>query len=74
MYKKILQIQSLNLPTELNNIIYLNYKYTMLETKYKRNYNNVLNHLHHYIFLNKKLNRKEHKEYSILQTIMYFDS
>jgi hypothetical protein len=73
MYKKILLIQSLKLPDELNNIIYLNYKYKMLEKKYKTDYSNMIAHLNHYIFLNKKLNKKEHKEYSILQTIKYFD-
>jgi|TARA_R100000482_G_scaffold124367_1_gene76948 hypothetical protein len=73
MYKKILQIQSLKLPDELNNLIYINYKYSMLEDKYKKDYNNVLNFLKHYIFLNKKINKKNHKEYSLLDTIKYFD-
>lgn len=73
MYKKILQIQSLKLPDELNNLIYINYKYKMLEDKYKKDYNNVLNFLKHYIFLNKKINKKNHKEYSLLDTIKYFD-
>ncbi len=73
MYKKILMIQSLNIPEDLQNIIFLNYKYKMLETKYKRDYLNVLNYLKHYIFLNKKVNKKNHKEYTLLQTIKYFD-
>lgn len=73
MYKKILQIQSLKLPDELNNLIYINYKYKMLEDKYKKDYNNVLNFLKHYIFINKKINKKNHKEYSLLDTIKYFD-
>jgi len=66
-------IQSLNIPEDLQNIIFLNYKYKMLETKYKRDYLNVLNYLKHYIFLNKKVNKKNHKEYTLLQTIKYFD-
>jgi len=74
MYKKILLINSLQLPSELKYNIYIDYKYNMLEIKYKRNYNNVLDHLKHYIFLNKKLNRKEHKEYTLLDTIKYFDN
>ena len=74
MYKKILLINSLQLPSEINNIIYIDYKYNMLQVKYKRDYNNVLDHLKHYIFLNKKLNRKEHKEYTLLDTIKYFDN
>ena len=73
MYKKILQIQSLKLPDEINNIIYINYKYSMLEDKYKKDYNNVLNFLKHYIFLNKKINKKNHKNYTLLHTIKYFD-
>jgi hypothetical protein len=73
MYKKILQIQSLKLPDELKNIIYINYKYNMLEDNYKKDYNNVLNFLKHYIFINKKINKKNHKEYSLLDTIKYFD-
>lgn len=66
-------IQSLKLPDELNNLIFLDYKYNMLETKYKNNYDNVLNFLNHYIFLNKKINKKNHKNYSLLDTIKYFD-
>lgn len=73
MYKKIMLIQSLNLPEDLHNIIFLNYKYKMLEQKYRRDYHNVLNYLNHYIFLNKKVNKKNHKEYTLLQTIKYFD-
>tara|TARA_R100000654_G_scaffold75178_2_gene111812 strand:- start:6940 stop:7161 length:222 start_codon:yes stop_codon:yes gene_type:complete len=73
MYKKILLIQSLNIPQELQNIIFLNYKYKMLEQKYNRDYHNVLDYLKHYIFLNKKVNKKNHKEYTLLQTIKYFD-
>ena len=69
---KLLYIKNLNLPTELQEIIYINYKYSMLETKYKRNYNIVLDNLKHYIFLNNKLNKKEHKQYTILDTIKYF--
>jgi len=73
MYKKILLIQSLKLPDELNNIIYLNYKYNMLDKRYKLNHLNMIAHLNHYIFLNKKVNKKNHKEYTLLQTIKYFD-
>lgn len=73
MYKKILLIQSLNLPSELNNIIYLEYKYKMLEKKYKYDYDNVISYLNHYIFINKKTNKKNHKDYSLIQTIKYFD-
>lgn len=73
MYKKITLIQSLKLPDELNNLIFLEYKYNMLEIKYKKDYDNVLNFLNHYIFLNKKINKKNHKSYSLLDTIKYFD-
>jgi hypothetical protein len=73
MYKKIKLIQSLKLPDELNNLIFLEYKYNMLEIKYKKDYDNVLNFLNHYIFLNKKINKKNHKSYSLLDTIKYFD-
>tara|TARA_R110000823_G_scaffold315345_1_gene446654 strand:- start:1371 stop:1592 length:222 start_codon:yes stop_codon:yes gene_type:complete len=73
MYKKILQIQSLNLPIEITKIIFLDYKYSMLETKYKRDYSLMITMLNHYVFLNKKVNKKEHKDYSLLDTIKYFD-
>jgi len=73
MYKKIHQINSLNLPDDIIKIIHINYKYNMLEIKYKRDYDNVLNYLKHYIFLNKKINKKNHKNYSLLDTIKYFD-
>jgi hypothetical protein len=73
MYKKIHQINSLNLPDDIINIIHINYKYNMLEIKYKRDYDNVMNFLQHYIFLNKKINKKNHKNYSLLDTIKYFD-
>lgn len=73
MYKKILHIQSLKLPDEINNLIYINYKYSMLETSYQKKYREVIDYLNHYIFLNKKINKKNHKEFSLLNTIKYFD-
>ena len=45
----------------------------MLETKYKRDYSLMITMLNHYVFLNKKVNKKEHKDYSLLDTIKYFD-
>ena len=73
MYKKILQIQSLNICEDLQHKIFIEYKYSMIQTKYKKDYNEVINFLNHYIFLNNKINKKNHKEFSLLNTIKYFD-
>ena len=73
-FQKVSLIKRLELPDDINNLILCNYKYMVLnETKYKKNYTDVIQHLNHYIFLNKKLNRKENTKYPLLKTILYFD-
>ena len=74
MYKTILLIQNLYLPDDINNIIKYNYKYDMLCDTYKRNYKKVMVHLLHYVFLNKKLNKKDKSSDTLLKTIYYFDN
>ena len=73
MYKKILLIQSLNIPTELQNLFYIDYKYKMKEIRYRENMKCVLDNLSHYDFINRKINKKQHKQYSLVKTILYFD-
>jgi len=71
--EKLLLIKHLNLPNDINNIIRINYKYSMLETKYKHSYNELIQHLQYYIWLNKKFNKKDHRNDSIIKTIKEFD-
>ncbi len=39
MYHKLLMIKSFNLPSDVNKKLKIEYKYTELETKYKKDYN-----------------------------------
>ena len=60
-FQKVSLIKRLELPDDINNLILCNYIYMVLnETKYKKNYTDVIQHLNHYIFLNKKLNRNKY--------------
>jgi formylmethanofuran dehydrogenase subunit E-like metal-binding protein len=73
MIQKLLLINNLQLPNELNNIIKISYKYKMLESKYKSQYNKVISHMQYYLWLNKKLNKKDNLNVSIIKTIKEFD-
>ena len=73
MINKLLLINNLQLPNELNNIIKIYYKYHMLEPKYKTQYNKVISHMQYYLWLNKKLNKKDNLNVSIIKTIKEFD-
>ncbi len=71
--EKVLLLKQLNLPDEINNIILIKYKYNMLEPKYKMRYTELINHMQYYMWLNKKLNKKDHANQSLLKTIKEFD-
>lgn len=73
MATKLLLIGNLQLPSELNNLIKISYKYKMLESKYKSQYNKVISHMQYYLWLNKKLNKKDNLNVSIIKTIKEFD-
>lgn len=70
---KIILIQNLNLPDEINHKIKLFYKYDMLDKKYKKDHKTLMNHIQYYFFLNKKINKKDNINESILKTIKEFD-
>lgn len=73
MYEKLLLIHNLPLPDDLNNLIKISYKYKMLEPKYKLQYDKVISHMQYYLWLNKKLNKKDNLNVSIIKTIKEFD-
>tara|TARA_R110001592_G_scaffold341674_2_gene631004 strand:+ start:13391 stop:13627 length:237 start_codon:yes stop_codon:yes gene_type:complete len=73
MYEKILLINNLNLPDDLNKIILIEYKYNMLEPKYKNQYTDMVKYLQYYIWLNKKMNKKDKSNVSLIKTIKEFD-
>jgi len=76
---KILLIQSLPLPKELTNKILIDYKYNMLETKYKRQFHELNKHFLYYAWMNKKIRKFGlHQEepdpnHSLIKTIKMFD-
>ena len=45
----------------------------MKEIRYRENMKCVLDNLSHYDFINRKINKKQHKQYSLVKTILYFD-
>ncbi len=73
MYEKLLLINNLNLPDDLNKIILIEYKYNMLEPKYKNQYTDMVKYLQYYIWLNKKMNKKDKSNVSLIKTIKEFD-
>jgi hypothetical protein len=73
MYEKLLLIHNLQLPDDLNNKIKMYYKYKMIEPKYKLKFNKVIEHMQYYLWLNKKLNKKDNLNVSIIKTIKEFD-
>ncbi len=73
MYEKLLLIHNLALPDDINNLIKIYYKYKMLEPKYKFQYDKVISHMQYYLWLNKKLNKKDKLNVSIIKTIKEYD-
>lgn len=69
----VMLIKQLNLCDDINNLILLQYKYQMLEPKYKRRHDNMVKYLQYYIWLNKKGNRRDNLNVSIIKTIKEFD-
>lgn len=72
-YDKMLLLKQLQMPDDILNIIVIKYKYDMLETKYKFRYTELINHMQYYMWLNKKLNKKDKANQSLLKTIKEFD-
>ena len=73
MYHKLLMIKSFNLPPDINNKIMIEYKYQMLETKYRKIYKHLIKHMQYYMWLNKKMIKKDKQYISLLKTIKEFD-
>ena len=73
MYQTIHLINNLDLPIEITNHIRINYKYDLLEKKYRSRYNETITHMQYYIWLNKKLNKKDNATQSISKTIKEYD-
>ena len=70
----LLLIKALPLPLEVCNHIKVMYKYQILhEKKYIYQKKELIQHLQYYLWLNKKLNKVDDKEESILKTIKHFD-
>mgnify|MGYP001040985365 FL=1 len=73
MYRVIHLINNLELPNEITNHIRLFYKYDLLEKKYKKRYNELISHLQYYIWINKKLNKKDNANQTLIKTIKEYD-
>jgi hypothetical protein len=73
MIKTICLINKLQLPDDLNNLIKIYYKYNMLEPEYKKQFNLVIDHMQYYMWLNKKQNKKDNLNVSIIKTIKEYD-
>lgn len=73
MYHKLLMIKSFNLPADVNKKLKIEYKYNELETKYKKDYNKLIKHFQYYMWLNKKMKKKDKQNISLLKTIKEFD-
>ena len=71
---KLLLIKSLDLPYEIQDKILIEYKYDRLhESIYIPQSKRLITHMQYYLWLNKKLNKKDKSNESILKTIKEFD-
>lgn len=71
---KLILIKNLNLPNDIiNHKIIPLYKYDLLKKKYINNKNELIKHIQYYFWLNKKLNKKNNMNQSIIKTIKEFD-
>tara|TARA_R110000823_G_C15790403_1_gene486077 strand:+ start:289 stop:513 length:225 start_codon:yes stop_codon:yes gene_type:complete len=66
-------IKSFPLSDDINNKIMIEYKYNMLETKYRKDYNELIKHMQYYMWLNKKMIKKDKQQITLLKTIKEFD-
>lgn len=73
IYNKLMLVDNLNLPDDINNTIKIKYKYKILENKYKSDMSWCIQHIGYYDFLNKKLNRKGKSNHNLLKTIRTYD-
>ena len=73
MYNILLMIKSFPLSDDINNKIMIEYKYNMLETKYRKDYNELIKHMQYYMWLNKKMIKKDKQQITLLKTIKEFD-
>lgn len=67
------QIAQLNLPIEIQRKITNMHKHNLLLPTYKKQYNTLNKHLLYYTWLNKKLNKKDMHNLSLLDTIKEYD-
>ena len=67
----LMLIKSLNLPGDITDKIIKIHKHNVIN--YKSKFNEVNKHLLYYSWLNKKINKKDHKDTTLLQTIKEFD-
>jgi len=73
IYKNLLMINRLEINKDMRDIIRMEYKFSVLEKKYKLNYDNMITHLKYYIFINKKINKKHNRKDTLLKSIKFFD-
>ncbi len=70
--QKLYLIDQLPLCKDINNHIKIMYKYSNLQIKYKKTFNELNKHYMYYCWLNKKINKKGDKQ-TLLQTIKEYD-
>tara|TARA_R110001592_G_scaffold6535_2_gene35113 strand:+ start:9905 stop:10213 length:309 start_codon:yes stop_codon:yes gene_type:complete len=73
IFEKVCLINQLPLPPDLTNKIMNIYKHEVLTPKYKKEQIELIQHMQYYMWLNKKINKKDKKTDTILQTIQEFD-
>jgi len=72
-YNTLMLINRLELPQDIINKIRLRYKYETMQKNYIKHFKELNKHLLYYCWLNKKLNKKDNINKSIISTIKDFD-
>ena len=75
MLKTLLLVNELPLPHDLikYNIIIKHLKYDSLQPTYNKYKKDLIQHMQYYMWLNKKLIKKDNANQTLLQTIKEFD-
>lgn len=73
IFEKVCLINQLPLAPDLTNKIMNIYKHDILTPKYKKGQKDLIQHMQYYMWLNKKINKKDKKNDTLLNTIQEFD-
>ena len=73
MIKKLMMLNKINLPDDILWKIKMEIKYEALQKNFNREKINLLEHIKYYQFINVRINKRHHRQDTLLKTILFFD-